>query len=528
MFKKVLIANRGVCAVRIIKTLKRLNIQSIAIYTEEDEESLHVKLADEAYCLGSGPAKNTYLNIDKILEIAEKANAEVIHPGYGFVSENVDFVTRCEKQGIVFIGPTVEQIKQFGLKHKANELALNNGVPLSPGSGILNDINQAKEEAQKIGYPVILKSTAGGGGIGMQICFSDRDLEESFESIKRLSLNNFANADIFLEKYIQKARHLEVQIIGDGKGEVLAIGERDCSTQRRNQKVVEECPAPNLKDSVRKGLYLAAEKLLDGINYRNAGTVEFVYDVDSEQFYFLELNARLQVEHGVTETVYGIDVVEWMLLVAAGEIDLAQKRAELNPKGHSIEVRIYAEDPYQNFQPCSGLLSEVVFPENHELRIDACIETGIEVSPFFDPMLANIIVYGDDRDQALQLLEKTLEETSIYGIETNQEYLLALLQDPVMQSGKMTTRYLNDFTYSPSRIDILQGGALTTVQDSQGRIGYWHVGIPPSGPMDSYSFRLANRLLGNDENDAGLEITIQGPTLKFSCDTQIVIAGAEI
>ncbi len=527
LFNKVLVANRGAIACRVIRTLKKLNITSVAIYSEADSESLHVVHADEAYSLGEGAASATYLDQQKIIEIAKSAGVEAIHPGYGFLSENPDFVQQCEKNGLVFLGPTSEQINKFGLKHSAREIATNAQVPLLPGTGLLTDKDEALHQAEVIGYPVMLKSTAGGGGIGMQRCNSAKELNEAFDSVKRLSENNFSNSGVFLEKFIQHARHIEVQIFGDGKGGVVALGERDCSAQRRNQKVIEETPAPNLDDATRKALQDTACRLAQQVNYRNAGTVEFVFDQDTQEFYFLEVNTRLQVEHGVTEEVFGVDLVEWMIALGAGQFDIEQHRNH-TPKGHAIQVRLYAEDANKNFQPCAGLLSHVEWPETDGIRIEHWIEAGVTVSPFFDPMLAKVIAYAGDRKQALNRLIKGLQNTSVYGIEHNQKYLEQLLQSEVVQSAQVLTRSLNDFVYLPNTIDVISGGTQTTIQDYPGRTGYWHIGVPPSGPMDSLSFRLGNHLLGNDETAAGLEIVIQGPTLKFNIDSQIVLTGAEI
>ncbi|BCD99755.1 urea carboxylase [Marinagarivorans cellulosilyticus] len=529
MFNTVLIANRGAIATRIIRTLKAMKITAVAVYAESDADSLHVKHADIAIPLGEGAAAETYLNIDKILAIAKQTGAQAIHPGYGFLSENADFVRRCEAEGIAFIGPTPEQMLAFGLKHRARELAEKAGVPLLPGSDLLNDLESACLAANNIGYPVMLKSTAGGGGIGMQLCHNEATLRASFDSVKRLGANNFADDSVFLEKFIAKARHIEVQIFADGAGQALALGERDCSSQRRNQKVVEECPAPNLRDSVRQQLHQTAETLLASINYRNAGTVEFIYDMESEQFYFLEVNTRLQVEHGVTEEVYGVDLVKWMIELAAGKSpDLTAIKPQLTPKGHAIQVRVYAEDPYRDFQPSPGLLSYVKWPEGDGIRIDSWVESGIEVPPYFDPMLAKVIVHQPDRAQALNALANTLADCDIYGTETNLGYLRALVADPVLQQGQVHTRYLNDFHFTPLRVDVLSGGTQTTLQDYPARQGYWDVGVPPSGPFDNYSFRLANRALGNPADAAALEITLQGPSLVFSQATTIALAGAAI
>jgi urea carboxylase len=529
VYNKVLIANRGAIATRIIRTLRSLGIGSVAVYADCDVDSLHVRHADEAFSLGEGGAAATYLDIDKLLAIAQRCGAGAIHPGYGFLSENAGFVRRCEAAGIDFIGPTAGQIESFGLKHRARALALQAGVPLSPGSGLLDDLAHARAEAERIGYPVMLKSTAGGGGIGMQLCHSPAELDEAYVSVKRLGANNFADDNVYLEKFIARARHIEVQVFGDGVGGALALGERDCSSQRRNQKVVEECPAPGLDDSVRARLHATAESLLASVAYRNAGTVEFIYDADCDAFYFLEVNTRLQVEHGVTEEVYGVDLVEWMLRQGAGELPpLATLRKGLQPRGHAIQVRIYAEDPYRDFQPCAGLLTRAEFPEGVGIRIDRWVETGTEVPAFFDPLLAKVVVHDRDRASALAKLQRTLDDITLYGSETNLDYLRNLSRDQTLARGEVTTRYLDSFPYRPRRIDVLQGGTMTTLQDYPGRRGHWDVGVPPSGPFDNYSFRLGNRLLGNPGDAAGLEITLQGPVLRFSEATRIVLTGAPI
>ncbi|MFV0576843.1 MAG: urea carboxylase [Vibrio sp.] len=528
MFDKVLIANRGAIACRVIRTLKKLNVTSVAIYNEADAQSLHVVQADEAFSVGTGNAAATYLDQQKVIEIAKKSGAQAIHPGYGFLSENPDFVRLCEENGLVFLGPTPEQMNVFGLKHSAREIAEKAGVPLLPGTALLTDKQEALEQAERIGYPVMLKSTAGGGGIGMQCCFDADSLEHAFDSVKRLSQNNFSNSGVFLEKFIEHARHIEVQIFGDGKGKVVALGERDCSAQRRNQKVIEETPAPNLSDETRQQLQQTAIRLAEQVNYRNAGTVEYVLDQKTQSFYFLEVNTRLQVEHGVTEEVFGVDLVEWMIKLGAGTLSTEELSQARKPEGHAIQVRVYAEDANKSFQPCAGLLSHVEWPSIDGLRIEHWIEAGVEVSPFFDPMLAKVIVHAADRTQALQKLSQSLSETVVYGIEHNLAYLQQLLASEVVKSGKVLTRSLNDFEYKPNSIDVLSGGTQTTIQDYPGRKGYWNIGVPPSGPMDSLSFRVGNQLLGNDETCAGLEIIINGPTLKFNQAKQFVITGAHI
>ena len=313
MFKKLLIANRGAIACRIIRTLRRMQVKSVAVYTEADALSRHVTDADEAYCIGSGIAADSYLRADKILEIAQQAGAQAIHPGYGFLSEKADFAEQCIAHGIRFIGPTPQQMRAFGLKHTARALASENQVPLLPGTDLLENLEAACHQAKHIGYPVMLKSTAGGGGIGMRLCWNQDELAGAYESVKNLAQNNFKDAGLFLEKYVDQARHIEVQIFGDGKGQVVALGERDCSMQRRNQKVIEETPAPHLSPALRQALLDTAVRLGKAVNYQSAGTVEYIFNAATGQFYFLEVNTRLQVEHGVTEEVTGIDLVEWMV-----------------------------------------------------------------------------------------------------------------------------------------------------------------------------------------------------------------------
>jgi urea carboxylase len=413
-------------------------------------------------------------------------------------------------------------MRAFGLKHTARRLAADNDVPLLPGSGLLATAEDALAAARAIGYPVMLKSTAGGGGIGMQRCRDERALREAFEPVRRLSRNNFADDGVFIEKLVENARHIEVQIFGDGRGDVIALGERDCSLQRRNQKVVEETPAPNLAANVRDEMLATAERLGRAVNYRSAGTVEYLYDADRAAFYFLEVNTRLQVEHGVTEEVLGVDLVEWMLRVAAGEpLDPTLRR---QPRGHSIQVRVYAEDPGRNFEPCTGVLTEASFPAT--ARVETWVERGSEISPWYDPMIAKLIVHGDDRSAALARLSRALADTRLAGIETNLDYLRQVVADPVVAAGRQTTAHLATVDYRVAAIDVLAAGMQTTLQDWPGRVGYWDIGVPPSGPMDELSFRLGNRLLGNPASAAGLELTVTGPTLRFRSDAIVALTGA--
>ena len=531
MLTTLLIANRGAIACRILRTLRAMKIRGVAVYSEADLSSLHIREADEALSLGEGPAANTYLVSEKIIAAARASGAQAIHPGYGFLSENAAFAEACEAAGIAFVGPTPEQLRLFGLKHTARALAKAHGVPMLEGTGLLANVDEAVHAAAEVGYPVMLKSTAGGGGIGMRVCYHAEELRDAFDAVVRLGKNNFSDAGVFIEKYIERARHLEVQLFGDGKGEVIALGVRDCSVQRRNQKVLEETPAPNLPEGMETALCEAAIKLGQAVNYRSAGTVEFVYDSDAARFYFLEVNTRLQVEHGVTEQVWGVDLVRWMIDLAAGTLPpLAELRASLQPQGHAIQARVYAEDPGRQFQPSPGLLTEVVFPENDRrtLRIDSWMESGCDVPPFFDPMLAKIIAWQPTREAAIRVLHTALGETRLYGVETNRSYLQQILTFPPFARGEPWTRCLETLDYQAFTLEVLSAGTQTTVQDYPGRTGYWAVGVPPSGPMDSLALRLGNRLLGNEEGAAALEITLSGPTLKFNCDAQLAVTGAAI
>ncbi|HEX2855500.1 MAG TPA: urea carboxylase [Opitutaceae bacterium] len=524
MFTKVLIANRGAIACRVIRTLRRMGVKSVAVYSDADAHSLHVQQADESVHLGPAPAAQSYLDADKIIAAAKATGAQAIHPGYGFLSENPAFSDACAAAGLVFIGPTGDQMRMFGLKHAARAIAQKHNVPLLPGSELLRDEAHARTEAARIGYPVMLKSTAGGGGIGMSLIRKPAELATAFAAVGRLAKNNFKEGGIFLEKFVEHARHVEVQIFGDGRGHVVSVGERDCSVQRRNQKVIEETPAPGLTPAQRAQLLECAARLGAAAGYRNAGTVEFVYDNATGEFYFLEVNTRLQVEHGVTEEVTGIDLVEWMVRAAAGELDLANWKPA--PAGASIQVRIYAEDPGKNFQPAAGTLTDVHFATS--ARVETWIERGTEVSAFYDPLLAKIIVKGRDRAEALHRLDVALADTRLHGLETNLDYLRQIAASPGFRAGGVTTKYLSTLPYAASTLDVLEGGTQTTVQDYPGRLGYWDVGVPPSGPMDGRSFRLANRLVGNPDTAAGLELTVQGPALRFNTGAIIALTGAHM
>ncbi|UYV15363.1 urea carboxylase [Porphyrobacter sp. ULC335] len=523
-FDTVLIANRGAIATRIIRTCKRMGLRSVAVYSDADAGSLHVSAADEAVCIGPGPAAQSYLNVEAILAAAKATGAGAIHPGYGFLAENADFAEACAAAGIAFIGPTPDNIRTFGLKHSARALASAHDLPLAPGTGLLTGEDEAAEEAARIGYPVMLKATAGGGGIGMRICESEAQVREGFAAVVRQGEASFGDAGVFLERYIARARHIEVQIFGDGQGRVMALGERDCSLQRRNQKVVEEAPAPCLSAEKRAELIAAAVRLGEAAGYRSAGTVEFLYDAARDDFFFLEMNTRLQVEHGVTEEVMGIDLVEWMIRGAGGDFAFMDAPAP-TPTGHAVQVRLYAEDPAMDYRPTTGTLVNVAFPDN--IRAETWVMAGSEVSAFYDPMLAKLITHAPTRDGAIAAMQAALDASRVDGIETNLRWLRDVVRHEGFTSGAVSTRMLDSVTTARRAVRVIAGGTATSVQDFPGRLGLWDVGVPPSGPMDDRSFRLGNLILGNPEGTAGLEVTASGPTLQFESAATICLTGAD-
>ncbi|MER7567361.1 5-oxoprolinase/urea amidolyase family protein [Streptomyces sp. NPDC097941] len=521
-FDTLLVANRGEIAVRIIRTARELGLRTVAVYSDADRAAPHVRLADEAVRLGPAPAKESYLDADLVLKAAKDSGAGAIHPGYGFLSEDAVFARRCEEAGIVFVGPAPEQLELFGAKHTARAAAEAAGVRLAPGTGLLPSLGEALEAAGAIGYPVMLKATGGGGGIGMSACHSADELTDAWDRVQRVAAASFSSAGVFLERLVERARHVEVQVFGDGEGKVVTLGDRDCSLQRRNQKVLEEAPAPGLPAHVRAQLADSARELCASVGYRSAGTVEFVYDAAREEAYFLEVNTRLQVEHPVTEEIYGVDLVAWMLRLARGERDVVREPGP--PRGHAVEARVYAEDPSREHRPSAGLLTRVEFPSG--VRVDGWVETGTEVTTSYDPMLAKIIAYGPDRAHALQRLDEALARTRVDGIETNLGLVRAALADTDFRTAAHSTATLSGIQDPTPRIEVVAAGTLTTVQDWPGRTGYWQVGVPPSGPMDDLSFRLGNRALGNSEAAPGLECTLQGPSLRFTHPTTVCVTGA--
>ncbi|KAH3670929.1 hypothetical protein OGAPHI_000640 [Ogataea philodendri] len=523
-FDSVLVANRGEIAVRIIKTLKKLNIKSVAVYSDADKYAEHALIADVAIPLHGVSAAETYINIDKIVKACKDSGAQAVIPGYGFLSENADFSDRLKKENIVFVGPSGDAIRKLGLKHSAREIAEKAGVPLVPGSGLVSSVSEAREIAEKLEYPIMVKSTAGGGGIGLQKVDSAADIERVFQTVQHQGQAYFGDSGVFLERFVENARHVEIQMFGDGYGKAIALGERDCSLQRRNQKIIEETPAPNLPDTTRAKMRKAAEQLAASINYKGAGTVEFIYDEKRDEFYFLEVNARLQVEHPITEQVTGLDLVEWMLFIAADmSPDFSQT---IRCEGASMEARLYAENPVKDFMPSPGQLTEVKFPK--WARIDTWVKTGTVVSAEYDPTLAKIIVHGKDRADALKKLRKALNETVVYGCITNIDYLRSVANSTMFETAKVATKVLDSYDYKANAFEITSPGAYTTVQDYPGRTGLWRIGVPPSGPMDAYSFRLANRIVGNHEKAPAIEITLNGPSILFHHEAVIGITGGEV
>ncbi|MFI9824361.1 urea carboxylase [Streptomyces sp. NPDC052013] len=521
-FDTLLVANRGEIAARIIRTAHKLGLRTVAVFSDPDRGAEHVRLCDEAVRLGPAPAKESYLDADLVLKAAKDTGSGAVHPGYGFLSEDAGFARRCSDAGLVFVGPTPEQLELFGAKHTARAAAEAAGVPLAPGTGLLPDVNAALTAAQEIGYPVMLKATGGGGGIGMQACHDAAGLADAWERVQRVAAASFSSAGVFLERLVERARHVEVQVFGDGQGKVVTFGDRDCSLQRRNQKVLEEAPAPGLPDRVRRELAIWAHDLCASVHYRSAGTVEFVYDAAREEAYFLEVNTRLQVEHPVTEEIYGVDLVEWMLRLEQGDTEAVTQPPP--PTGHAVEARVYAEEPVRDHRPSAGLLTRVAFPD--DVRVDTWVETGTEVTTAYDPMLAKVVAHGADRTEALDRLAAALAATRVDGIETNLGLVRAALRDADVRAATHCTASLAGIADPTPRIEVVTPGTLTTVQDWPGRTGYWQVGVPPCGPMDDLSFRLGNRALGNEEGAPGLECTLQGPSLRFSHPTTVCVTGA--
>lgn len=447
MFNKILIANRGEIALRIIRTCREMGIKSVAVYSTADANSLHVKFADEAVCIGPAPSSESYLKIPRILAAAEITDAQAIHPGYGFLAENADFSRICSEHNIKFIGPSPEMISSMGDKAMARENMIKYGVPVIPGSdGLLATIEDAEKEAERIGYPVILKATAGGGGRGMRIVREKKEVRKAFQAASQEAMSGFGNAGLYMEKFIEMPRHVEIQILGDRHGQAIHLGERDCSMQRRHQKVIEEAPCPIMTPELREKMGNAAVNAAEAINYEGAGTIEFLVDKDLN-FYFMEMNTRIQVEHPVTEEITNYDLIKSQIEIAAG---IPLKKKELKMRGHAIECRINAEDPAHNFRPSAGMIDVFHMPGGHSVRVDTHAYSGYKVPSNYDSMIAKLIVSAPNRMEAIARMKRALKEFVIEGIKTNIPYHMQLLDDPNFISGDFHTKYLEtSFTFNP-------------------------------------------------------------------------------
>ncbi len=445
MFERILIANRGEIAVRIIRACRELGIRTVAVHSTADEKALHVQMADEAICIGPPPARDSYLKIANIISAAEVADVEAIHPGYGFLAENAHFAEVCRSCNIAFIGPTAENIRAMGDKVVARQTMKKAGVPVTPGSeGVVATKEEALEVARRIGFPVLVKAAAGGGGKGMRIARNDVSLVQSFMTASSEAERAFGSAAVYIEKYVENARHIEVQIIADHHGNVAHLGERDCSIQRRHQKLIEEAPSPGLPAEVRRRIHRTAVDAARAVDYRNAGTIEFLYDVESHEYYFMEMNTRIQVEHPVTEEITGVDLVKEQIRVAAGE-KLSFNPHEVRFRGHAIEFRVNAEDPYRGFSPSPGVVEFVHFPGGRSVRVDSHVYSGCEISPYYDSMIAKIIATGRNRAEALAVLARALHEFTLEGVATTAPLGQAVLADARFARGEYTTTYLENF-----------------------------------------------------------------------------------
>ncbi|BFL78477.1 acetyl-CoA carboxylase biotin carboxylase subunit [Staphylococcus hominis subsp. novobiosepticus] len=443
--KKVLIANRGEIAVRIIRACHDLGIQTVAIYSEGDKDALHTQIADEAYCVGPTQSKDSYLNIPNILSIATSTGCEAIHPGYGFLAENGDFAELCEACQLKFIGPSYQSIQKMGIKDVAKAEMIAANVPVVPGSdGLIDSIEDAKKVAKQIGYPVIIKATAGGGGKGIRVARNENDLENGYRMTQQEAQTAFGNGGLYLEKFIENFRHIEIQVIGDQFGNVIHLGERDCTIQRRMQKLVEESPSPILTDEKRKEMGKAAIRAAKAVNYENAGTIEFIYDLNENKFYFMEMNTRIQVEHPVTEMVTGVDLVKLQLKVAMGE-PLPYTQDDITINGHAIEYRINAENPYKNFMPSPGKITQYLAPGGYGVRIESACYTNYTIPPYYDSMVAKLVVHEPTRDEAIMTGIRALSEYLILGIDTTIPFHLKLMNNDVFKSGDYNTNFLEKY-----------------------------------------------------------------------------------
>jgi len=438
MITKILIANRGEIAVRIIRACREMNIRTVAVYANCDSESLHVKLADEAVCIGDHRLENSYLNENAILQAAVNAKAQAIHPGFGFLSERASFSKACAEANLIFIGPSAEVIELMGNKANARTAMIQAGVPVVPGSdGLVKTAEEAKKEAKRIGYPVLIKASAGGGGKGMRICWAEENLVDAFDQARAEARNAFNNDDMYMEKFIENPRHIEVQVLGDCLGNVIHLFERECSTQRNNQKMIEEAPVENISLSVKKKLYDVSVAAARSIRYAGAGTMEFIMD-QNENVYFIEMNTRIQVEHPVTEAITGVDLIKEQIYVAENR-PLSYKQNQLHINGHAIELRVNAEDPEEGFKPMPGKVEALHFPGGNGVRVDSYIYAGYSIPPFYDSMLAKIIVHGKTREEAMEKAIRCLEEIDVKGTVTNADFLLDILLSEPFRKNTYTT-----------------------------------------------------------------------------------------
>lgn len=443
MFKKVLIANRGEVAVRIIRACREIGIPTVAVYSQADANSLHVSLATEAYCIGPNESSKSYLNIPAIISAALISGADAIHPGYGFMSERADFAEICAEHNIKFIGPSPKSMELMGDKATARKTMTSNGVPITPGTGIIKDIEEAKASAKKFGYPVIVKATAGGGGKGMRVANNDEELEQNITLCRQEAEKFFGNPDVYMEKYLVNPRHIEVQIIADKFGNVVHLGERDCSIQRRHQKLVEEAPSPAVNDEIRKKLGEAATKAAKAANYEGVGTIEFLLDKD-KNFYFMEMNTRLQVEHGISEMISNIDIVREQINIAAGN-PLSFKQEDIKLQGHAIECRINAEDPERNFLPAPGEINGYITPGGFGVRVDSHVYSGYRIPPYYDSLISKVMCWAPTREEARRRMYRALKEYVITGVKTTLPFYQGLIEDEVFISGNFDTGFMNTY-----------------------------------------------------------------------------------
>jgi acetyl-CoA carboxylase biotin carboxylase subunit len=450
MFKKILIANRGEIAIRIMRACREMGITSVAVYSDADRLALHVTYADETYHIGPSPSKESYLNIEKIIDTAKKCGAEAIHPGYGFLAENADFASACDAAGVVLIGPSPHSIRSMGNKLEARAAMASSGVPVIPGSdGAITSTETAVATAREIGYPVMIKAAAGGGGKGMRVVHDEADFAKTLEMTTGEAENAFGDSSVFVEKFIEQPKHIEIQVIADTHGNIVTLGERECSMQRRYQKVIEEAPSPVLTPELRAAFSAAAKNAAAAADYVGAGTVEFVMGRDMK-FYFLEMNTRLQVEHPITELVYGTDIVKEQIRVAAG-LPLSISQDDVKIRGHAVEVRVYAEDPQTNFMPSTGLIKQLILPEGPGVRNENGIYPGYEIPIYYDPLLGKIVVWAEDRAKAIQRCRRALYEYLVDGVKTNIEFLLWALDEDGFKDGSYDTTYIENH-FDPKRL----------------------------------------------------------------------------